>query len=168
MLKIKFNSQRRDIHTRAVLLPDYPPMMKAFKMAPGPVLRVWSMALFLSLSGTLFSQNSVEPEDISFINTFNSQEVRHKVLIQKTKGGHSVVEALLSGPYLFYKYFISSQDLASCSFHPSCANYARQAVARKGAWGILLGFERLTRCHGLDEHQYIRYRNGTWLNPVGE
>ena len=143
-------------------------MMKALKKAPGPVLRVLCMALILPLAGALFSQNSVEPDDINFINTFNSQEIRHKVVIQKTAGEHSILESMLSGPYLFYKYFISSQDAASCSFHPSCANYARLAVARKGAWGILLGFDRLTRCHGLDDKQYIRHSNGTWSNPVGE
>ncbi|MBI5882515.1 MAG: membrane protein insertion efficiency factor YidD [Elusimicrobia bacterium] len=35
-----------------------------------------------------------------------------------------------------------------CRFHPSCSDYARQAVAAHGlARGALLGSRRLLRCH---------------------
>ncbi len=39
---------------------------------------------------------------------------------------------------------------AACRFHPSCGDYAREAVASHGAArGMLLAALRLSRCHPL-------------------
>ena len=36
----------------------------------------------------------------------------------------------------------------SCRFHPSCSDYAREAVLAHGCWrGLWLTLGRLTRCH---------------------
>ncbi len=36
----------------------------------------------------------------------------------------------------------------SCRFHPSCSDYALQAVRRLGPWkGLGLGLRRIVRCH---------------------
>lgn len=48
----------------------------------------------------------------------------------------SPLKRLLLGPY------------AACRFHPTCSEYARQAVLRHGFFqGIWLGIKRLFRCH---------------------
>ena len=39
----------------------------------------------------------------------------------------------------------------ACRFHPSCSDYARQALIQHGALrGILLSAHRLSRCHPFD------------------
>jgi putative membrane protein insertion efficiency factor len=36
----------------------------------------------------------------------------------------------------------------ACRFHPSCGDYAREAVSRHGVWkGAALGARRVARCH---------------------
>ena len=38
--------------------------------------------------------------------------------------------------------------IGSCKFHPTCSEYAVQAIMRHGAGrGVWLGFRRLCRCH---------------------
>ena len=67
------------------------------------------------------------------------------------------VELFFSGLFLFYKFFISSQDMMSCSFSPSCSEYSIMAIKKKPfPLGMLSAFDRLTRCHGLHTHEYPR------------
>lgn len=47
-----------------------------------------------------------------------------------------------------YQYLISPLLGPSCRFHPSCSEYASQALARHGAIkGGWLAVKRLLRCH---------------------
>jgi putative membrane protein insertion efficiency factor len=47
-----------------------------------------------------------------------------------------------------YKYFISPYFHGSCRFLPSCADYAAQAIERRGVIrGGWLAARRLARCH---------------------
>ncbi len=60
----------------------------------------------------------------------------------------SELKVLVSISFLFYKEFISSQDVDACVFHPSCSEYTVRAVESKGALiGMLDGIDRLLRCH---------------------
>lgn len=70
-------------------------------------------------------------------------------------GSTSEIQYLFSGLFLLYKAFISSQDGQSCSFTPSCSAYGLDAVRLHGPLkGALMGFDRLTRCHGLSPEWY--------------
>ncbi|MBS7455673.1 membrane protein insertion efficiency factor YidD [Coralloluteibacterium stylophorae] len=52
--------------------------------------------------------------------------------------------ALLRG----YKLLISPLLGPRCRFHPSCSDYAREAIERHGAMrGVMLAATRLARCH---------------------
>jgi len=55
-----------------------------------------------------------------------------------------VVAALLRA----YKYLISPLMGQNCRFHPSCSDYAREAVLKHGIWrGLWLAMRRVGRCH---------------------
>lgn len=58
------------------------------------------------------------------------------------------VEFLFASLFVGYKYLLSSQDMGTCVFHPSCSVYGIESVRKNG---IILGaidtFDRLTRCH---------------------
>jgi putative membrane protein insertion efficiency factor len=48
----------------------------------------------------------------------------------------------------FYITFLSPFFGGSCRFHPSCSNYAHEAIARHGARrGFVLSLKRLLRCN---------------------
>jgi len=60
------------------------------------------------------------------------------------------VSRLILALLALYKRTLSPLLGSRCRFEPSCADYARIAVARFGALrGGLLGFRRLARCHPL-------------------
>lgn len=47
-----------------------------------------------------------------------------------------------------YQKMISSQDLPSCNFSPSCSNFGFQSIQQEGLFrGILLSADRLLRCN---------------------
>jgi len=47
----------------------------------------------------------------------------------------------------FYITFLSAFFGGACKFHPSCSNYAHEAIARHGARrGLALAVKRLLRC----------------------
>ncbi|HEX4825968.1 MAG TPA: membrane protein insertion efficiency factor YidD [Candidatus Polarisedimenticolaceae bacterium] len=55
-----------------------------------------------------------------------------------------LVVALLHG----YKRFVSPVLPPACRFHPTCSEYAVEAVSQHGAFrGGLLAIGRLARCH---------------------
>ena len=56
----------------------------------------------------------------------------------------TVLVALLRG----YQYFLRPLLGANCRFHPSCSDYAREAILKHGAArGSWLAIRRLSRCH---------------------
>ena len=72
-----------------------------------------------------------------------------------TKNNHNELQTIFSGLFVFYKTFISSQDLQKCAFIPSCSEYAIRAVKQQGIIiGILNAFDRLSRCNGLSPEEY--------------
>ena len=54
----------------------------------------------------------------------------------------------LIGLLRIYKYAISPMLGRSCRFHPSCSEYAIEALERHGpARGLWLAIRRIGRCH---------------------
>lgn len=66
-----------------------------------------------------------------------------------------------------YRKLISSQDLPSCVFEPSCSRFSEQAVREFGfIKGFLLTGDRLTRCNPFAYRYYHEYRAGKLYDPV--
>ena len=62
--------------------------------------------------------------------------------------GGTMTTLLLRGLIRLYQYTISPCLGPRCRFHPSCSNYALQALSRHGLWrGVALTLGRLARCH---------------------
>lgn len=58
------------------------------------------------------------------------------------------MKALLIGALRAYQYLVSPLLGANCRFHPSCSDYALEAVTRHGALqGTWLAIRRVGRCH---------------------
>lgn len=68
----------------------------------------------------------------------------------------SEINVLLSFSFLFYKKYVSSQDIDACVFEPSCSVYTIETIQKNGiAKGFLDGLDRLLRCHSfVNEHEY--------------
>lgn len=55
---------------------------------------------------------------------------------------------LLLGFIRAYRTFISPLFGPTCRFHPTCSQYAIEAIERFGPWrGSWLGLKRILRCH---------------------
>jgi putative membrane protein insertion efficiency factor len=58
------------------------------------------------------------------------------------------VKGLLLGLIRGYQFLCRPLLGANCRFHPSCSDYAREAVERHGALaGAWLAAKRIARCH---------------------
>lgn len=66
-----------------------------------------------------------------------------------------------------YRTFISTQDIPSCPFNPTCGEYARQAIERYGiVIGLIMAADRYQRCNGLSARYYQRdEETGRLLDP---
>lgn len=65
-----------------------------------------------------------------------------------------------------YQKGISSQDLPSCVFHPSCSRFAFGAIERFGLLkGILLAGDRLLRCNPF-AHNHYQFDGEKFSDPV--
>lgn len=67
----------------------------------------------------------------------------------------------------FYQLFISTQDVPSCPFHPTCSDYARQAIQEYGLFlGMIMASDRLQRCNGYGSRYYpVEPETGRLFDP---
>ena len=79
-------------------------------------------------------------------------------------------QAVASFFFLFYKEFVSSQDINSCVFTPSCSVYAMESVKTMGVCkGLLNAFDRVSRCHPFAQKYYpIDPKTKHLYDPVKE
>ena len=56
----------------------------------------------------------------------------------------------------FYQNYLAKIKGSYCPMHPSCSEYARQAITEKNFEGVLMTFDRLHRCsHDLENYNII-------------
>ncbi len=125
---------------------------------------IFTITLFLSFN--FVSQAQSKADVMKFRGVFEVHN--HPDSYEYAKNAKNEVQVVFSGLFLFYKYFISSQDRASCVFHPSCSVYALQKIQKNGvAEGALATFDRFCRCNAFSAKNYETYQ-GTQLlyDPV--
>lgn len=94
--------------------------------------------------------------DTSSLKTLFIPELHTEDHSTYLENSESEMKVLISFSFLFYKEFISSQDVEACVFQPSCSKYTIEAVEKKGVIiGLLDGLDRLLRCHSfVNERDY--------------
>ena len=114
------------------------------------------MTSIILLSLASFATSTIRAQSQSeigrFIETTKKAEKRSYKVAKENKNELNI---LFSGLFLFYKNFISSQDVESCVFTPSCSEYALMAIKHEGLIkGVPNIFDRLTRCSPLSAGKY--------------
>lgn len=125
-----------------------------------------SFIIFLWVANNLsFAQT--EDYKTNFKTIFAPQEHKHSNEFTSFKSNNEL-EFTLKTLFWFYKTLISSQDMNTCTFYPSCSVYSLQAIKSKGIFtGTFMSFDRLTRCNPFNDKDYIKYKNtGLKYDPV--
>jgi len=118
------------------------------------ILKLLVCIILLSITITSNAQNRIDKKDFATIFIPYSPDSTWV----KTKN-----KRIMHVFYLFYKKYISSQDVSTCRFSPTCSSYGMLAVQKKGLiLGIIDTFDRLTRCNYNSYTQYI-YDSNTGL-----
>jgi len=100
---------------------------------------------------------------------FNSADTVSQDYAKPLRESDNEIDITVSTIFLFYKTFISSQDMPTCIFTPSCSEYAVEAFQKKGLFiGWLSTFDRLSRCHGLvkQNHYPFDFKKMRFYDPV--
>jgi putative component of membrane protein insertase Oxa1/YidC/SpoIIIJ protein YidD len=128
-------------------------------------MKIYIILILLITSRTTFGQQDL------LITHYHQFDVSN----EKTSYGNyasykNEAQQLASLIFLFYKEFISSQDMNTCVFYPSCSVYTMQSIKSKGFLvGVIAGFDRLSRCHPMAQKYYpIHPETKKLYDPVQE
>lgn len=105
-----------------------------------------SIFLLITFSSEGYGQVS---SDTVFLKLLFIPETHAKDHTKLLNNSDSEINVISSSLFIFYKEFISSQDVDACVFTPSCSEYTHKAINEKGGIGLLDGLDRLMRCHPL-------------------
>lgn len=122
-------------------------------------------SLIVIFYSDVFSQTDFDYQTIDKIEI--SKEI-NKEDFSKYSNQVGTFQMLFSSSFLFYKKYISSQDIGDCPFHPSCSEYFIQSIQKKGViLGFLNGFDRYKRCNGYDMDKYDRdIKSGYYIDLI--
>lgn len=86
------------------------------------------------------------------------------------KGNKNELESTFSAIFVFYKNFVSSQDIDACVFQPSCSVYAIECIHHeKNKFAAFMKIsDRLMRCHPLVSPGTYKVdeKTGKFLDPI--
>ncbi len=121
--------------------------------------------IILFLLSSLKFYGQIE-EDINKFRQLNAIETADKQY-QYARSYQNEIEFIFTRLFLFYKNFISSQDASTCTFTPSCSEYAIMAIKNQGViLGTINFFDRFSRCNGLSpEHYHIDPEKRVFIDP---
>ncbi len=124
------------------------------------------LLLVVWLSAAPIAAQQIIDEDLRGLFEVNQEQTDYSAPLKKAS---NEFEFILGGGFLIYKTFLSSQDVPSCVFTPSCSVYAVDAFTKKGVIrGWLYTFDRLSRCHPLvkSHHYHFDQNIKRFYDPV--
>jgi putative membrane protein insertion efficiency factor len=120
-------------------------------------------SLLLALSQDLSQNRPVEARD--HVKRFHE-------LFFTLSPDKNAIESTFSAGFIFYKKFISSQDIDACVFYPSCSVYAIECIhhERRKMIAFLKISDRMMRCHPLiSPGSYkINHETGKYFDPIAK
>ena len=126
-------------------------------------MKIGITILFLSILNSCFSQPKEEIMFLYNINESLPQQKKYKFAYES----ENEIAFIFSNLFLFYKKYMSSQDISSCSFTPSCSVYALKAIKKQGLIiGVINFFDRFTRCNSLSPDDYKQDRKQKLLIDI--
>ena len=127
---------------------------------------VFFMLLFCFPAAKTFAQSQ---NDIVLAKTLFIPKAKDDFK-QLVKVNKNEIESTFSVMFMFYKNFISSQDIDACVFHPSCSVYAIECIhhEKNKITASLKISDRLMRCHPLvlKESYSIDRKTGKYFDPI--
>lgn len=117
----------------------------------------------------IINANSQSLVDAELKVLYDPADTAHHDYTKPLRVSENEIDATISTVFIFYKTFLSSQDMPSCIFTPSCSEYALEAFQKKGLFmGWLSTFDRLSRCHGFVKPNYYPFDNkiNRFYDPV--
>lgn len=114
----------------------------------------------------LFDQAASDSIFLKKLFSISEHKTNYLIYLEES---NTELKSLLKLSFLFYKKFISSQDVNACVFQPSCSIYMIEAVEKKGVFiGFLNGIDRLLRCHFLVNKKDYLYnsKTGRYYDPL--
>ena len=129
------------------------------------MMRITIIFLFLIISRIDYGQQDL------FKTHYHQFDAKDEKASYKEYASHkNEAASVASFFFIFYKEFISSQDMNSCVFTPSCSVYAIESVKKLGLIeGLFNSFDRLTRCHPLGQGYYpVDPKTQKFYDPVQE
>ncbi len=94
--------------------------------------------------------------------------VHHDHYASPMRSARNEAEFFFAVLYWTYKNFISSQDIDSCVFYPSCSTYMIESIHKHGVlYGYLDGIDRLSRCSPFANNHYpFDIKHKKYYDPV--
>lgn len=117
-----------------------------------------TLIIILFLAGSICTGNMARAQELipfDSLVAYNGTDTHSHDFAHYFHESSNEFEFILTGFFVSYKEFFSSQDGKSCTFTPSCSVYAIQTIKKKGVVeGLLDAVDRLTRCNGLTPENY--------------
>ncbi len=142
--------------------------MATMKFITGNCNNKMTLMVLILLIMTLGTGSHAEnPSRIELLKSIKKPQEKPKYRLELKKADNEI-ETTVAFLFLGYKTFLSSQDMNSCVFSPTCSVYAMEAFQKfNPVKAYLMTFDRLTRCHPLSKPgQYPLTSNLYLYDPV--
>jgi uncharacterized protein len=129
----------------------------------------YSSILLLFLILSVANGFCANPSKLTRLKALNKPSENKTNFGKYLKTSTNEVEATASLLFLFYKSFLSSQDMNSCVFTPSCSVYAIESLQQDNPFKAYLKiFDRLSRCHPLvaNKEYPVNSKLGKYYDPA--
>ena len=123
-------------------------------------------AILLSSSISLcLAQSQEELEGLLILSPTHKHDSKY---IESARKHNSEYDLFFGSLFIFYKKHVSVLDASSCSFTPSCSEYALEAIKKQGiVIGMINFWDRFSRCNGLSPWEYpLDEKNKVLIDPV--